>query len=165
MLGTHPDYRRLGGGGRARVRWGMERAWKDQVVVTLLAGGAGYPLYKSVGFEDLGAEDARVPGEEEESVSFNVMVYRPPFRELTPGAGSRRRTAEEETAQEETVEDEAAEEETEQEDTVPGVIPTKGGEGRGGVDGRQGRSQEESAQEEGVPGEIGISYAPSRCCS
>jgi hypothetical protein len=117
MLGTHPDYRRLGAAAKL-VRWGMERAWKDQVVITLLAGGAGYPLYKSLGFEDLGAEDARVPGEEE-SVSFNVMVYRPPFRELTP-APEPEETAEEETAQEETVEDEVVEEETEQEDTVQG---------------------------------------------
>jgi hypothetical protein len=115
MLGTHPEYRRLGAAAKL-VRWGVERAWKDQVVITLLAGGAGYALYKSMGFEDLGAEVARVPGEEE-SVSFNVMVYRPPFRDLTP-APEPEETAEEETAQEETAEKEIVEDEAAQEDTV-----------------------------------------------
>ena len=64
LLATHPDWDGHGFGA-AQVQWGMELAKAEakrlsllegrqvQVPVTLLATPAGYPLYKSLGFESV----------------------------------------------------------------------------------------------------------------
>jgi hypothetical protein len=88
LLGTHTQYRRLGAATKL-VKWGMDKAFKDQVVLTLLGGGAGYALYKGLGFEDIAAEEARVEGEDE-CVAFVAMAYRPPAREVTPPGPAQR---------------------------------------------------------------------------
>ena len=75
ILGTHPDYMRRGYG-TALCRCGIERAIKDNAVVTLNSSTEGFPLYTSLGFKDLGVVIFQAPGEEK-SVEVRAMVYEP----------------------------------------------------------------------------------------
>jgi ribosomal protein S18 acetylase RimI-like enzyme len=75
MLGTHPQHRRQGAG-ELLTRWGMDWAAADDVVVTLLAGGVGLPLYRHLGFEHLGRLEIQLQGEVEKVVLY-AMVWSP----------------------------------------------------------------------------------------
>ena len=52
LLATHPDWDGNGLGAK-NLHWGMELAERWKVPVTLIATPAGYPLYRSEGFEDV----------------------------------------------------------------------------------------------------------------
>jgi ribosomal protein S18 acetylase RimI-like enzyme len=78
ILGTLPEFRRHGFASRL-IRWGMDKAARDDVVLTVKSGSRGYNLYRSLGFRDLGAQIVQVPDEEEFRVN-NAMVYEPESR-------------------------------------------------------------------------------------
>ncbi|TAQ86575.1 hypothetical protein B7494_g5096 [Chlorociboria aeruginascens] len=72
-LATLPDYCRRGFGS-ALVRWGMDRAARDGVALTLVASPQGFELYRKLGFRYLGDQMAKVQGEEE-CVVMRFMVF------------------------------------------------------------------------------------------
>ncbi|PQE20516.1 Acyl- N-acyltransferase protein [Rutstroemia sp. NJR-2017a BBW] len=75
ILGTHPDYRRRGFGSRL-LKWGVDRATRDEVVICLMSTKSGYPLYIACGFKEL--ESIRIQAEGEEVfVVMRRMVYIP----------------------------------------------------------------------------------------
>ena len=74
MLGTHPEHRRRGYASQL-LRWGTERAERDDVVLALLASPMGYPTYLARGFEELGTIPVKVEGDEE-GVELVKMVFR-----------------------------------------------------------------------------------------
>ncbi|KAL2692459.1 hypothetical protein Neosp_002868 [[Neocosmospora] mangrovei] len=75
VLGTLPEYRRQGFASQL-CRWGMERAARDRVAMTLSASPQGYPLYAGLGFRKLGQQVINAPGEEE-SLVVDCMAFEP----------------------------------------------------------------------------------------
>ncbi|XXG96077.1 hypothetical protein Hte_002354 [Hypoxylon texense] len=75
ILATLPEFRRHGYG-TALVRWGMERAARDNVVLTLSASPQGSRLYTELGFRHLGNQVMQAP-DEEEFLVISAMVYEP----------------------------------------------------------------------------------------
>ena len=75
LLVTHPDYQRHGAGGNL-VKWGIEKAQKDKLALTLFASPIGGHLYRKLGFRDLSVIKTQVDGESE-SISTGVMAYVP----------------------------------------------------------------------------------------
>jgi GNAT superfamily N-acetyltransferase len=68
ILGTHPDYRRRGFGSKL-LKPGIDRATRDEVVLSLLSTQPGYPLYIASGFREL--ESFRIQAEGDEV--FTIM--------------------------------------------------------------------------------------------
>ena len=73
VLGTHPDYRRLGAAAML-LKWGQEKAEAERVTVTLFASPMGYPLYVKVGFTEVGKVHVQVDGDDA-SVERPLMVW------------------------------------------------------------------------------------------
>lgn len=71
-LGTHPDYMRRGFGS-ALVKWGIQLAKEDQLVVSLMASPMGALLYTHLGFQTLGQIVVQAP-EETEKLVFKAKV-------------------------------------------------------------------------------------------
>jgi GNAT superfamily N-acetyltransferase len=80
ILGTLPRYQRRGLG-TALCKWGMKRARRDGVVITLISSPMGYKLYEHIGFQDRGKEIVRAQGEKEK-LSVHVMDF--DLRPTTP---------------------------------------------------------------------------------
>ncbi|PQE22493.1 Acyl- N-acyltransferase protein [Rutstroemia sp. NJR-2017a BVV2] len=81
ILGTHPDYRRRGFGSKLLKR-GIDRATRDEVVLSLMSTQSGYPLYISCGFQEL--EAMRIQAKDEEVfVVMRRMVYIPEKETVT----------------------------------------------------------------------------------
>ncbi len=80
ILGVHPDHwrRKIG---TQLVRWGMEKATRENIPLTVVAGPLGLHLYSDLGFKNLGEYITQVPGEEEK-VSSDAMVYEPLSQEI-----------------------------------------------------------------------------------
>jgi GNAT superfamily N-acetyltransferase len=72
ILGTHPNYQRMGAGS-ALLRHGIKQAQDLGLPITLFASPMGKPLYTSFGFDDRGKVVVRVNGEDE-STDLNPMV-------------------------------------------------------------------------------------------
>ncbi|KAH6971212.1 hypothetical protein BKA56DRAFT_596028 [Ilyonectria sp. MPI-CAGE-AT-0026] len=72
ILGTHPQYQRMGAAS-SLLRWGIREAGHHGLPVTLFASSMGRPLYRSFGFEERGAVKVHVEGEEE-SVVVEAMA-------------------------------------------------------------------------------------------
>lgn len=64
ILACHPDYQRRGAGGQL-VRWGLEKAKREGLNVTLFASPAGTHLYRKLGFQEAESFETRVEGEDE----------------------------------------------------------------------------------------------------
>ncbi|KAM0418879.1 hypothetical protein ACHAPT_012144 [Fusarium lateritium] len=75
ILGTLPEYRRRGFATHL-CKWGMERAARDGLAMTLSASPQGYPLYAGLGFRKLGQQTIHAPGEEE-SLVVDCMAFEP----------------------------------------------------------------------------------------
>lgn len=75
ILGVHPDHWRRGIGS-SLVRWGMDRASKENVPLTVLASSLGLSLYSRLGFRNLGSSFTQVPGEEVK-VDTEALVFEP----------------------------------------------------------------------------------------
>lgn len=75
ILGTHPDAMRRGFGS-ALCAWGMAKAREDGLVVSLLAGPKGYPLYTHLNFQALETVVVQVP-DDEDNVFLTPMVFQP----------------------------------------------------------------------------------------
>ena len=75
LLVTHPNYQRRGAGGEL-LKWGIEKAKKDNLALTLFASPVGGHLYRKLGFQDLSVIKIQVDGESE-SISTGVMAYVP----------------------------------------------------------------------------------------
>lgn len=73
ILGTHPDYMHHGHGTNL-CKWGMSKAVKDNVVVSILAGPIGKPLYSHLGFKYLGTLVVQVPDEEEKVYMYAMVL-------------------------------------------------------------------------------------------
>ncbi|KAK6338448.1 hypothetical protein TWF730_002508 [Orbilia blumenaviensis] len=63
-LVTHPDHFRRGAG-TTLMRWGLEKAKQEKLVITLFASQMGYGLYKKLGFGVVGEVTVQIEGEEE----------------------------------------------------------------------------------------------------
>ncbi|UPK96923.1 hypothetical protein LCI18_007858 [Fusarium solani-melongenae] len=75
ILGALSKYRRRGFATHL-CKWGMERAARDKLVMTVSASPQGYHLYASLGFRKLGQKVVHAPGEEE-SLLAECMVFEP----------------------------------------------------------------------------------------
>lgn len=75
ILDTLPEYRRQGFASQL-CRWGMERASRDKLAMTVSASQQEYHLYASLGFRKLGQKVVHAPGEEESLVG-ECMVFEP----------------------------------------------------------------------------------------
>ncbi|KAI0411680.1 hypothetical protein F5X98DRAFT_356709 [Xylaria grammica] len=75
LLGTHPDYRRLGAAAML-LKWGREKAEAEQVPVTLFASPMGYPLYAKAGFAEVNKAHVQVEGDDV-FVELPAMVWVP----------------------------------------------------------------------------------------
>ncbi len=71
-LGTHPDYMRRGFGS-ALVKWGIQEAKENHLVVSLLASPMGALLYAHLGFRTLG-QIVLQASEETEKFFVNATV-------------------------------------------------------------------------------------------
>jgi ribosomal protein S18 acetylase RimI-like enzyme len=72
ILGTHPDYQRMGAAS-ALLRHGIRRGQDLGLPITLFASPMGKPLYTSFGFVDRGKVVVRVDGEDQ-STDLNPML-------------------------------------------------------------------------------------------
>lgn len=77
-LGTRPSHLRRGLA-RRLCQWGMGRAARDGVVITLLASPMGRGVYPRFGFEELGTITAQVEGKEERTHLY-AMAWDPKTR-------------------------------------------------------------------------------------
>jgi hypothetical protein len=59
----------------------MEKATRENIPLTVVAGPLGLHLYSDLGFKNLGEYITQVPGEEEK-VSSDAMVYEPLSQEI-----------------------------------------------------------------------------------
>ncbi|ESZ92732.1 hypothetical protein SBOR_6897 [Sclerotinia borealis F-4128] len=75
LMGTHPTYRRRGYASQL-LRWGIERAERDNAPLSLSASPMGEPTYLACGFEEIGRVDLVVEGDYEKQ-ELVQMVYRP----------------------------------------------------------------------------------------
>jgi GNAT superfamily N-acetyltransferase len=75
MLVTHPDYRHRGAA-TALCEWGMDKAKEHNMCVALMGSPMGSPLYRHLGFQELGTVTVQVMGEEEK-LTKRVFVYWP----------------------------------------------------------------------------------------
>ncbi|KAJ5921326.1 hypothetical protein N7466_009652 [Penicillium verhagenii] len=72
ILGTRPDYQRLGLGTK-QCQWGLNYARAHTVPVTVLSSPMGGALYKSLGFRVMAYITVQAEGEEEK-LTIGVMV-------------------------------------------------------------------------------------------
>lgn len=75
ILGTLPGFRRHGYATKL-VRWGMDRAASDKVVLTLNASPEGHGLYSGLGFQVQGTQKIQAAGEKL-ALYLKAMVYIP----------------------------------------------------------------------------------------
>jgi GNAT superfamily N-acetyltransferase len=75
ILATHPDYRRQGAG-MLLVEWGMEEVERRGGAITLFSSPMGFPLYKKLGFHQVGLVHCQVDGEDE-FVELPALVWEP----------------------------------------------------------------------------------------
>lgn len=76
ILATHPDYRRQGAASML-MQWGLEKATREKVALTLFSSPMGLPLYTKLGFNTVSVIEVRVEGEEEHK-TLPVMAWTPP---------------------------------------------------------------------------------------
>ncbi len=75
LLATHPDYRHRGAA-TALCRWGMDKAKERNMYVALMGSPMGSPLYRHLGFQELGTVTVQAKGKEEK-LTKRVFVYWP----------------------------------------------------------------------------------------
>ncbi|CAD6441290.1 717eb6c2-dfc4-491c-b668-d4eec3a2a847 [Sclerotinia trifoliorum] len=75
LICTHPDFRRRGYATQL-LKWGIERAERDNAPLVLVASPMGEPTYLATGFEELGRVDVVVEGDYEKQ-EIVKMIYRP----------------------------------------------------------------------------------------
>ncbi|KAF7866695.1 hypothetical protein EAF04_005537 [Stromatinia cepivora] len=75
LICTHPDFRRRGYATQL-LKWGIERAERDNAPLVLIASPMGEPTYLASGFEELGRVDIVVEGDYEKQ-EIVKMLYRP----------------------------------------------------------------------------------------
>ncbi|KAJ2995557.1 hypothetical protein NUW58_g1239 [Xylaria curta] len=80
QMATLPDYWRRGAAS-ALLKWGMERARKEGVAVSMFAGNMGKPLYLKYGFKELGKVKIQAPNETE--VTYEIAMAWDPKDEDT----------------------------------------------------------------------------------
>lgn len=76
ILATHPSYRRLGAA-RMMMDWGIEKARKERLSITLLSSPMGLFVYEKLGFKSMGQIHVQVEGEEE-FLELPVMSWTSP---------------------------------------------------------------------------------------
>jgi len=64
ILSTHPDYQRRGAG-TTLIEWGKEKARAENLTIVVTATPMGGPLYKKLGFRQVGNVHFQVEGEDE----------------------------------------------------------------------------------------------------
>ncbi|KXJ91721.1 acyl-CoA N-acyltransferase [Microdochium bolleyi] len=74
ILACHPDYQRRGIG-RRLVTWGLEKASREGLDLTVFGSPMGSLLYQAVGFREVGRFRVQVDGEEE-SLETLAMVLK-----------------------------------------------------------------------------------------
>ncbi|KAH8682703.1 hypothetical protein BX600DRAFT_522179 [Xylariales sp. PMI_506] len=75
MLATHPEYRRQGAA-TMLMKWGMERAERNDVALSLFASPMGSLVYTKLGFKKLAVVHVQV-ADEEEFKELPAMVWTP----------------------------------------------------------------------------------------
>ncbi|KAJ8058017.1 hypothetical protein OCU04_013189 [Sclerotinia nivalis] len=75
LIGTHPDFRRRGYATQL-LKWGIERAERDNAPLVLIASPMGEPTYLASGFKELERVDVVVEGDYENQ-EIVKMLYRP----------------------------------------------------------------------------------------
>lgn len=78
VLAVDPDYQKMGVG-RELLRWGLDLADEEQVETWIDASAAGHPLYKQLGWVDVGKVDIDLgPWGLEPKVRSIASMIRPP---------------------------------------------------------------------------------------
>lgn len=73
MIATHPDYQRRGAAGMM-LRWGIDKAEREGLAISLFASPMGKPVYQHMGYEVRDVVRVQVEGEEE-FITETAMAY------------------------------------------------------------------------------------------
>jgi predicted N-acetyltransferase YhbS len=79
LLETRREYQNLGAG-TGLMKWGMQKARREGLALTLFSSSAALSFYRKLGFVEVANCRVQLDGEQE-SVNLHMLVFRPQHNE------------------------------------------------------------------------------------